>query len=507
MEKSDINNVKLFWHSYKYFPYEKELAVREIKSMLRPNSIEEYNEHIEICGRFEKSDLERLVYFSRFNLHGEDYYTSQHIVENGSHSKVKKQYTRYSVHGLHEYKGKFNPQVIGALLNCYNIDKTKRVLDPFCGSGTTLVECALRGIHSIGTDINPLAVRIANAKVRSLGIKAEILWRDARTIIESFKEMQVKSTFDGIQQSERLRYLSNWFNEDILIKFEVLRDIIENSTIETREIFLVLISDILRDYSDQEPSDLRIRRRKSPLPTVAIQERVEISFVTFIKNVENFQNSAGLINTNNVAFEIDIRELSNRNHDYNNYFDFAITSPPYATALPYIDTQRLSLVWLNLINPKEIKPLEAYLIGSREFNRKDFSQEWIHRMKNNASGLPEGVLAECQEINMSINEMDGFRKQAVPSLLYRYFSDMKAAFSSIYGSLKSKSIFLLIVGHNRTSVGGKIRIINTPQHLTEIACQANFECEEIVELQTYQRYGLHASNAVNSESLIILKKK
>lgn len=507
MEKSRINKVNLYWHNYKYFPYEKELAIREVRSMLKPTSIKEENGNLELLGEFEITKLEKLVYFSKFKIEEIDYYTNQYLVENGTSSQVKRQYTRYSVHGLHEYKGKFNPQIVSALLNCYNIDNTHRVLDPFCGSGTTLVECARRGVYAIGTDINPLAVRIADAKMRSLHIKNTVLWKDAKRILESFKERLLEPGFEEIHQDERIEYLLKWFNKDLLYKLEILKEIIENSTIETKEIFLILVSDILRDYSNQEPSDLRIRRRKSPLPEIVIEDRVESSLFNFIESVETFQNAVGLINTDNIALNIDIRDLSNRHKMYNNYFDFAITSPPYATALPYIDTQRLSLVWLNLIKPSEIKPLDAYLIGSREFNKKNYQQEWVKRLESNESNLPERVLAECIEIDKSINEMDGFRKKAVPSLLYRYFSEMKMAFSSVSNSLTSNGSFIMIVGHNRTSVGGKERIIDTPKHLVDIGYQTNFECEEIIELQTYQRYGLHASNAVNTESLIVLRKK
>ena len=47
-------------------------------------------------------------------------------------------------------------------------------------------------------------------------------------------------------------------------------------------------------------------------------------------------------------------------------FDAVITSPPYATALPYIDTQRLSLVLLGLIGADELRATEAALVGARE---------------------------------------------------------------------------------------------------------------------------------------------
>ena len=84
---------------------------------------------------------------------------------------------------------------------------------------------------------------------------------------------------------------------------------------------------------------------------------------------------------------------------------------------------------------------------------------------------------------------------------------MKEAFISVNRMLKKDSFFTLIVGYNQTTLGGKKFEINTPELLGIIGAQVNFKFSENMELQTYQRYGLHYSNSVNKESLIILQKK
>ena len=58
-------------------------------------------------------------------------------------------------------------------------------------------------------------------------------------------------------------------------------------------------------------------------------------------------------------------------------------------ALPYIDTQRLSLVWLNLIKPERIRDLESELIGSREMRGRN-RLHMISDIRSNEDNLPGG---------------------------------------------------------------------------------------------------------------------
>ncbi len=103
------------------------------------------------------------------------------------------------VHRLHPYKGKFIPQLVEFFLD-EHIDELKQtswfrpgdvVLDPFCGSGTTLVQSAELGIHAIGIDISEFNTLISNTKVSQPDLNS--LHSAARRLIGGLRSFNADS--------------------------------------------------------------------------------------------------------------------------------------------------------------------------------------------------------------------------------------------------------------------------------------------------------------------------
>jgi len=489
-------------HTYRYFPYESSLASREARAMFRGASIRDTSDGLQVSGNLNSRNAERLVYFAEAIEGARVVHTLQARLERSSGTSPSKQATRYSVHGLHEYKGKFNPQIARAIANVLQLSKRSRVIDPFCGSGTTLVECEHAGMTATGLDINPLATFIANAKLRALSIPASSLDQDLRRVLRALEDAQ-ESLHPTTE--ERQSYLGSWFTPAVLREIEATRAAIQTAGPRSAPVLLALASNLLRDYSLQDPKDLRIRRRKSPLPARPFAEAFAESAVGFIRKLSAAQEVMGIRDATSRAVLADCRSVTGLRGAIRGKFDCAITSPPYATALPYIDTQRLSLVWLGLISPSEILPLEATLIGSREIRGGVSKRELLAQLASNGAQIPKRQADYCQQLQAAIGTSDGFRRQAVPLLLYRYFAEMAQMFRSLRPAMKARAPFALIVGGNHTVLSGVRFDIDTPAHLGEIARANGWRQEETVPLQTYQRFGYHSGNAVTSESLLIVR--
>lgn len=498
--------VKLFKFPYKYMEYENQLLKLTLHRNFPMANIKPVKEGYELdfANDVDIEEFKDMAYVYKVEANNKIVMTLQGELEYSSpRATDNRQGTRYSTHGLHEYKGKYNPQIVKGVLDYMGVKSGTRILDPFCGSGTTMVECVHHGYSSIGTDINPMAVYISNTKIRSLAIDTGYVRNYVNKIMEKGINYELPSDLAVPEEQSRLEYLKRWVPNETLRILEGVKELLKQEPDEVSDFLKLTISDLIREYSNQEPSDLRIRKRISPFPELPLLE-------AWKQNVERYLEAiSGAQAIRQYEVEFGKAVLCDIRKEYkileNEKFDAIITSPPYATALPYIDTQRISLVWLGLCPPGEIMLLESRLIGSREFISTE-KKQWLAEMAGNRVELPVEIDELIEGLTNDLQHTDGFRKQAVPILLYRYFVDMKRMFINTLELIKEGGKFGLVVGNNKTTIGGSKHIIDTPRLLSLIANDCGWTVDELFPLQTYKRYGINSKNAINSETLIVLHK-
>jgi site-specific DNA-methyltransferase (cytosine-N4-specific) len=183
-----------------------------------------------------------------------------------------------------------------------------------------------------------------------------------------------------------------------------------------------------------------------------------------------------------------------------------VTSPPYAMGLPYVDTDRLSLLVLGLADSGSLRPLEQLLTGNREIPKKTLTV-LTESIASNAARFPDDVMSAILEIETihSVPEA-GFRRRAVAPLLYQYLSDMSEVFSVISANPTiASSVF--VVGENSTnSMSGERIRIRTPELLASVAASSGLQVDEMIRLETWPRFDMHSVNSIEAETAIVLSR-
>src|ERR1035437_337495 len=142
------------------------------------------------------------------------------------------------------------------------------------------------------------------------------------------------------------------------------------------------------------------------------------------------------------------------------------------------------------------------MIGNREITDRARNTLW-QDFKNGSHGLPESVRNLILDVyNRNENTDAGFRRQNLPSLLYKYFLDMKMVFEGMVALLKPGASAFVVVGNNHTIAGGERVEINTIDILGELAEQAGLISATRIEMEMLLSRDIFKSNAIGAESIL-----
>jgi hypothetical protein len=440
--------------------------------------------------------------------------TWQAALENGgAASPSARKDPKYVTHGLHPYKGKFYPQLAKCLLNLAGKEEGATLLDPFCGSGTSLLEGYLNGFAAYGCDMHPLAAKIARAKTEILDADPDVLTAVVATIQDMTASAPRRFPADKSEFAANcVEEIERWFPAPAVAKLSwLLRIIRKNSAGPIRDFLEVVLSSVVRDVSQQEPSDLRIRYRRELLQDANVLELFGEQLAVQFARVEKFWRVRGRApsrfwrghvvegdNRSRLTFErLGLAPDS---------VDLVLTSPPYATALPYIDTDRLSLLTLFNLSSSERRPLDGGLIGSREISLVE--RRRIESLSAKAAGLPPACrefLAQMRA-RLAKDRDAGFRKQNMPALIMRYLLDMDAALRNVHTFCKPGADAMIVIGDNKTQLGQNSLRIPTTDLVEHIAVAAGFKSVERIDISVTTENMLHQKNAITENVVLRLRK-
>ena len=506
--------------AYRMWPYEGKLRALEIES-LTGQSVDVAGTEKPIIFPLKQPalwNLRRLTFTRDFVIgssDGEAQATWQRVLENGDADPTRRKDSKYVTHGLHAFKGKFYPQLVKSLLNSSAVPLGGSVFDPYCGSGTTLLESMLNGFAAYGCDFNPLAVKIAKAKTTVLTVPRNVVDLAIRAILDRVSRQhgsvpEALDQFTNPTHEELLR----WFPLPVLHKLNwLLAQARLFGTDTLVDFFEVIISSLIREVSHQDPADLRIRRRKSLLDDAPVLEMFENRLQQQYFRLQKYWTVAGrqpgdLISPTVLQGDSRERETVESLRLGPASIDCVITSPPYATALPYIDTDRLSLLAV-LGVPSEIRSnLEENLTGSREIRRRSKDEAEASLLDNGATEiLPLKVVETIRDIYYANRSAEvGFRRANMAALLWRYFCDMKRSLVQVSTVLRPGAKAFYVVGDSRTKAGGTWVTIETCNNIARIGEDLGLHETGRIDIDVTKENLRHMKNAITKNQIIVFEK-
>lgn len=260
--------------------------------------------------------------------------------------------TQDSTHFFHHWTAKFIPQIPRRVIERYSAPGDT-VLDPFMGCGTALVEAARLGRNAWGTDINPLAVRIARAKTEPIDVDALdrfIAWLKRAEAAPERHSAESAHLFEGSEQ---------WFREDVARAIRAIRERASALEEAARNFMLIGLSDLLKGMSNarmdrtipQLPATPRYVDKKHYYREVDNETRAINPFRRVRSQLARMRAAAQAFHREaqgrTEAILHDARELS----ALGRRADLAVTSPPYWSAQNYQKMHMLSFKVLGLEEP------------------------------------------------------------------------------------------------------------------------------------------------------------
>ena len=333
--------------------------------------------------------------------------------------------TKQLTHGIHPYPAMMIPQVARRLIADYG-RKGGLLFDPYCGSGTTLLEGMLAGMTSVGTDLNPLARLIARVKTRPLNIGA---------LDDEIRRFPTRATDCALPPVPNVDY---WFAPETQRALAAMRQHIDGiSHAAIADVLRVAFSLTVRKSSWTRKSEFKLYR----MPPCQMARHQPDPFAVMTQILASIRRAL-----------LALRRAASDDHTLPDVHDFntvagvpakriapgaaalVVTSPPYGdsrTTVAYGQFSRLSSQWLGFAGANRVD--NRLMGGGRSAQTAPF-------------GFPK-----LDRVIAKIAARDARRASEVAG----FFADYRASIANVARTIESGGFACYVVG-NRTVKGCKV---------------------------------------------------
>ena len=349
---------------------------------------------------------------------------SPHTYADGSWD-FRKANTKTDTHCYHNYPAMMIPQIAARLIDQYG-KGAKTLFDPYCGTGTSLVEANIRSIHAHGTDVNPLARLIAETKT------SRIEPQKLDGYLKAFGSFLAPLN-SGMHQLHvmipNFKNIDFWFKQETKEKLAVVKNFIDGiQDKKIRQFFFTAFSETVRDSSLTRNGEFKLFRMKEvqrekfnpdvfSIITAKLQ-RNRIGLESYLKKIQGNAAYAKIYGFN-PSKTIDAIPK--------NSIDMVLTSPPYGdskTTVAYGQFSRLANQWLGVENAHQV---DNQLMGGTP-----------RKIEKTGFDMIDKIVAQ-------VGDSDEKRAKEV----YSFYADYIRSISHVSSVVKKNGYACYVVGNRR----------------------------------------------------------
>lgn len=402
------------------------------------------------------------------------------------------------VHRWFRYREGFSPYLLE------HFAAAKHRLDPFCGCGTTLLESSMRGAHSYGIDLNPLATFITRTKTK------HYTSNDRQAFVKASNEALQEYRVCPPVQSPPYELLKKLFLPESLDTLLRLKNSISAAKpLKIKNLLFLIWLSILEESSNvfKEGNGLKYRnKRRKPGKYVTVPDSEWIpkhfgnDIPLFIENL--WRQKCDQVTEDMTTFRIpdgfapQVRTgscLDGKNLDFDKPIDLAIFSPPYANRFDYFEAFKIEL-WM----------------GDFVMSSEDMAHLRRASMRNNLAAQKFASDTIWPELVTFLDYMDDTAssvRMGIKDALQGYFHDTRTLLKNLKPILTSRAKVVIVVGNSAYAKS----IIPTDILVAKIGQEEGYIVKAIkvarnLHVSSQQRSTLNYLEQFMRESVVILEK-
>jgi tRNA G10 N-methylase Trm11 len=361
------------------------------------------------------------------------------------------------VHGWYRFVLSFPPHLVRQYLQSFGASAQSLILDPFCGTGTTLVEAKKRGVPSIGCDAHPFAAMVSRVKT-NWDLNLDLLRKRFKLILRrvnaesnkhglealSFDALMLEETpINGYRLSEEEERLlpTGFLSQRPLQRLLVLRDEIESVTsddaVPIREFFLVALAHVTANGAGNFAFGPEIYRTK-PKPDYDVAGHFARQVDLMLSHLGEMQRlRRNCVRT--AVYESDARTLDSIEDKVSG----VITSPPYPNEKDYTRTTRVEAILLRIVSNREaLREVKESMLRSN--TRNVFVNDQDSDEVRNIDSIQK-VCRQIEKRRVELEKDSGFER-LYHKVVAHYFGGMRRHLRVLRPKLRTNAQLAYVVG-------------------------------------------------------------